>query len=42
VEATTPVPDKAIFIGEFAALLVIVRVPVRLPAAFGSKLTVYV
>jgi len=36
----TPVPESAIFRGELAALLVIVSVPVRLPAALGSKFTV--
>ena len=38
--AAAPDPDRAIFIGEFAALLVIVSVPVRLPVALGSKFTV--
>jgi len=38
--ATAPDPDRDIFIGEFGALLVIVSVPVTLPAALGSKFTV--
>lgn len=33
----TPVPDSAITIGEFAALLVIVMLPVALPLAAGSN-----
>jgi hypothetical protein len=37
---TAPDPDRDIFIGEFGALLVIVSVPVTLPAALGSKFTV--
>ena len=38
--AAAPDPDRDIFSGEFAALLVIVSVPVTLPAALGSKFTV--
>jgi hypothetical protein len=40
VAAAVPDPDSDIFIGEFAALLVIVSVPVTLPVALGSKFTV--
>ncbi len=40
--AAEPDPERDIFIGEFAALLVIVSVPVTLPVALGSKFTVYV
>ena len=38
--AATAVPDRAIVKGEFGALLAIVNVPVGLPGAVGSKLTV--
>lgn len=38
--AATPVPERAIFRGEFFALLVIVSVPLTVPAALGSKFTV--
>jgi len=39
--AVTPLPESAMFMGEFAALLVIVSVPATLPVALGSKFTVY-
>jgi hypothetical protein len=40
VAAAVPDPDSDIFNGEFAALLAIVRIPVTLPVALGSKFTV--
>ena len=42
LEVLGELPDNAIFSGEFAALLVIVSVPLALPEAFGSKFTVNV
>jgi hypothetical protein len=40
-DVEVPVPESEIFSGEFGALLAIESVPVSLPAAFGSKFTVY-
>src|SRR5262245_28157805 len=37
-----PVPERATVVGLFVALLVMVRVPVRAPAAVGRKLTLTV
>jgi hypothetical protein len=36
---TVPVPDSAIVVGEFVALLVTVTAPVRVPLAVGWKVT---
>lgn len=38
----TPVPESEIVVGEFAALLVTVTVPVAVPGVVGSKATVSV
>jgi hypothetical protein len=41
-EAATPVPDRVTVVGEFAALLVMVTVPLRLPAVVGANSTLKV
>ena len=40
VEAAVAVPESGTFAGEPEALLAIVKVPVSVAAAFGSKITV--
>jgi len=41
-ETAAPVPENEIVVGEFEALLVIVRAPVAPPGAAGSNVTLTV
>jgi hypothetical protein len=42
VEDDTPVPDRAMVTGEFTALLVIVRLPAKLPIVKGVNVALTV
>jgi hypothetical protein len=42
VEDDTPVPDSPMVTGEFLALLVMVRLPVKLPILKGEKVALTV